>query len=214
MTVSPPAPARPHPGRPRSADADQAIRAATLHLLAELGYDSLTVEGVAARAGVGKPTIYRRFPSKAALVRDALDGLVQTMVIPDTGRVRDDLVAVVTQSIQKLAASPAGRIAAGLVAEMGRNPELAAAYRERLLLARRAAVARILDAGVARGELRGDLDREVVVDLLAAPPFYRALVSGDPLTVDLAERIVDCVLRGIAVDAHLTVPTPIRKQSE
>jgi AcrR family transcriptional regulator len=194
-----PAPAR--PGRRRSPEADRAIRAATMELLAEAGFGGLSMDGVAARAGVGKPTIYRRYPSKVALVCDVIRAVAEEEgPVPDTGSVRDDLVAVLARTCEALGQGPAGRIAAGLVAEMVRNAELAEAWRATAVAARRRTVLGILERGVARGELRPDADLPLVLDLIMGPVFFRLLVTGEPITADLAGPIVDAVLQGAAVD--------------
>ena len=186
-------------GRPPSAAVDRAIVDATREILAEEGYAGLTIEGVAARAGVGKATVYRRWPGKVELVVDVISETAAEQVpIPDTGSTRGDLVVLVRTIIDVLTTTNAGAITAAMVAECSRNPELAHAFRTGFVAVRRAAVVDLIERGVARGDLRPDVDRDLIVDLLVAPVHYRLLVTGAPLTPDLAERVVDAVLGGSA----------------
>lgn len=114
-------------GRPRSAEAHRAILEATLDLLAEVGYGRLTIEGVAARAGVGKTTIYRRWPSKPALVVAVAERLAEKVRRPDTGSTRRDLVLLLRDIIDVFTTTMAGRIVPGMIAEMAERPDLAEA---------------------------------------------------------------------------------------
>lgn len=185
------------PGRPRSEAADRAILDATLELLAEKGYQGLSMEGVAARAGVGKATVYRRWPSKVPLVVDAAIASVESVRPPDTGRVREDIRRLLGAVVGVLTDSLAGRVLPWLVAERLEDPELHEALRA-FWAARRSLMFSILERGVARGELTAELDREVVADLLYGPIHYRFLVSGDPLSGAFLDRLVEQVMRTVA----------------
>ncbi|HCO02102.1 MAG TPA: TetR family transcriptional regulator [Actinobacteria bacterium] len=185
------------PGRPRNADCDTAILAATAELLGECGYGRLSIEGVAARAGVGKSTIYRRWPSKVPLVIDAVACLHETAVPAEDEDTRQALVMSLSRFIHLLSESPAGPVLFGLIAELPRNPDLARAVREELLSKRRSRVFAILQRGIERGELREDTDLELTADLLAGPVFVRLMITGGPTPPDLAERVVDQVLAGL-----------------
>lgn len=186
-------------GRPRSAEADRAILDAALEIFAEQGYDGLTIEGVAARAGVGKATIYRRYPSKVDLVMAAASCLAQAATPePDTGSVADDLRVLARGLVHVLTQTVVGRVVPQIVAEVPRNPELAAAYRE-FVASRRRVVIAALERGIARGELRADTDAELVADLGAGPIFYRHLVSGGPLDESVTDRVVDSVTAAFVV---------------
>jgi AcrR family transcriptional regulator len=185
-------------GRPREARADRAIRAAALELLGERGVQDLRMDDVARRAGVGKATIYRRYPSKDALVTDAVSGLVSEIRIPDTGSTERDLLALMRDAVEVYAGSLASGLMPSLVAAMRRNPELARAVREDFLAGRRAALAEVLSRGVQRGDLRSDLDVELALDVLAGPLFYRLLVTGGPIDDRLAKGVVDLILKGYA----------------
>jgi AcrR family transcriptional regulator len=171
-----------------------------MELLAEAGYEGLTIERVAARAGVGKPTIYRRWSSKAALVVDTIRDHAEHEVAPDTGTTRGDLMAIVATAIEVFS-SDIGGVLVGLVAAMHRNAELADAFHASLLDERKVVLQEVLRQGVERGDLRPDLDPSLVVALLIGPVFHRLLVSREPLTAILAEQIVDAVLTGIKTRA-------------
>src|SRR5262249_7192709 len=122
------APAPKGPGRPRDPEADRAILQATIELLSEEGYEGLSIESVAARAGVGKTTIYRRWPSKEPLVVDAIKAFkapVDPMPPREDESTRDALIRVIGSFTKTVGHSGTGRMMAGLVAEMSRNPDLA-----------------------------------------------------------------------------------------
>lgn len=182
------------PGRPRNPEADRAILRATFDLMAEQGVGRLSMEGVAARAGVGKSTIYRRWPSKAALVKDAVIQFTRQKVpYPDTGSVRDDLIMLLRTIITVYTTTVAGRILPDLLGETVRNPELGQALNE-FWLSRRKVMFEVLERGVARGEIGEDVDQELVNELVLGPIYHRFLVSRLPLTPDRADYIVDNVL--------------------
>ena len=183
------------PGRPRDARRDEAILAATLEILKEHGYVGLTIESVAVRAGVGRPTIYRRWPSKPALVVAAL---VQSarLAIPevDTGSLRRDLIAVQRRQVELMSSPDSRRVTAGLIADLATDPELAQSYVSQYLAPRRAAVWQVLQRGVDRGELDAGVDFAFVYDLLVGPLFMRAVIWGEPLAADAAEKTADVIL--------------------
>jgi AcrR family transcriptional regulator len=187
------------PGRPRSATAEQAIVDATLALLVEGGVSGLSVEAVAARAGVGKATIYRRWTGKDSLIIDALARLDEDVPPQLRGlSVRDDLVTVLEHVRRKSTSTLAGQILPRMVAEARCNRELMACYREKVVAPRRARILHVLRAGVERGEVRADLDLELLVDLLVGPLIYRLLMRPDdrPLPRELPAAVVDAVLAG------------------
>jgi len=187
------------PGRPRSPEVDRSILTATIDLLADEGYGGVTMEGVACRAGVGKATVYRRWPSKSALVVDAMTACrEQKAPPPDTGSARQDLLIFVRAFRDQIRTSDAGRVMPALVAELARHPELAAAFREDFVQPRRARVIEAVRRGVERGEVRPDVDAEVVADGVVALLMYRFLVSGMAIDEGLPERVVDVLWRGIS----------------
>ena len=187
------------PGRPRDARHDQSILDATLGILLEQGYRGVTIEGVAARAGVGRPTIYRRWPSKPAVVVAALvqsDRLA--LPAPDTGSLRNDLIAVQRHQVERMNSPDARRVTAGLIADLADDPELADTYVSQFLAPRRATVWDVLQRGVDRGELDADVDFAFIYDLLVGPLFMRAVVWGQPLAPDAAENTTDVILAAFA----------------
>lgn len=187
------------PGRPRSAEADRAILQAAVDLLADEGYGGVTMEGVAARAGVGKATVYRRWPCKSALVVDAVTACRESGVQPpDTGSARQDLLVFVYGFLNHLRTSDAGRVMPALVAELSRSAELAQAFREGFVQPRRAKVLEAVRRGVERGEVRAGVDPELVADGVVAFLLHRFLVTGMEIDDDLPERLVDMLWRGVA----------------
>ena len=187
------------PGRPRSAEADAAIVRATLEVLREEGFRGLSVDAVRVRAGVGKATIYRRFPDKEALVRGAIGALDADAEVPDTGRVRDDIQAMWGRAYDAMAAAGAGTFVPRMLAEASGDPDLHRVFREALIEPRRQAVRTVLERGVARGELRADLDVELVIDMLSGPIIYRVLIEAGRLEGAAAQvlRVFDAALDGI-----------------
>ncbi|MGW0802301.1 TetR/AcrR family transcriptional regulator [Nonomuraea sp. NPDC002799] len=191
-------------GRPRRADVDESVLRAATELLLAHGYGGLSTDEVAERAGIAKTTLYRRWPTKDHLALAVVNRLQDSDEITDTGDIRRDL----TGYLEKIAAGlnrmrAAGRShddpSAGTVAEL-----VAAAARhadvgelERLMYARRNTLARaLLERAVERGELRADLDVEVLFDQLAGALYYRVLITGLPVDRAYAERLADTALRG------------------
>jgi AcrR family transcriptional regulator len=183
--------ARP-PGRPREARVDEAVRTATIELLAERGYAGVTIEGVAAKAGVGKTAIYRRFPSKAELVFDAAVHGLELLPPEDTGSLRGDLAALIQGIVASLTGPASEAAIPGLIADLGRDPRLAARFQQTFVAQEDALVAAVLERAVARGELRAAFDLELAHALLLGPVFaWLHLVRRPP--ADLAERLAECV---------------------
>jgi AcrR family transcriptional regulator len=180
----------------RSARAHAAILAATTELLAEAGYGALTIEGVAARAGVGKTTVYRWWPSKVALVIEAVSRALPAPAQIDTGELRHDLLIAVRRVIHTFARSPVGTVIPALAADAMSDPQLAEQFRNQLIRPRRSAVVEVLVRAAARGELPSDVDTDVLLDVYAGAVFYRILVSGEPVTDLLAEQLVGLLLDG------------------
>jgi AcrR family transcriptional regulator len=187
-------------GRPRDARADRAILTAALELMAERGVHELRMDDVAARAGVGKAAIYRRYRSKDELVADAVAALVSEITVPDTGSTRADLVALMRDAVEVYTGSVAAGALPSLVEAMSRNPGLAEAVRDGFLAARRAALRTVLERAIGRGDLRLDLDIRLALDVLGGPLFYRLLITGGPIDEQLAEGVTDLLLRGFAPD--------------
>jgi AcrR family transcriptional regulator len=181
-------------GRPRSPEADRAILDAALELFAECGFDGLTVEGVAARAAVGKGTIYRRYAGKIDLVMAAAKSISETQSpAPDTGSVDDDLRSLARGLVRVLTRTPAGPAVCQLVSELPRNPELAEAHRA-FVDTRRSMVVAVVRRGIERGELRAGVDAGRIADSIAGPIFYRYLVTQSRLDNAYADSLVDQVM--------------------
>jgi AcrR family transcriptional regulator len=188
-------------GRPKDARADRAILETTLELIADRGAHAFRTEDVAARAGVGKGAIYRRYRSKEELVTAAVAALVrEEIAVPDTGSTRGDLLALMREAVELYRSSLPGRLMPKLIGAMADNPELARAVRDGFLAVRRSALSEVLRRGVERGDLRPDLDLELALDVLGGPLFYRLLVTGGPLDEQLAEGVADLIVRGFAPD--------------
>ena len=186
-------------GRRRSESSHAAIVAATQELLVERSYPDLTIEGVAARAGVGKQTIYRWWPSKAALVLEAYLAGSEAVPPPREGAtVREDVRALLGWLIAVLAQPTGGHVVAGLVGELQHDPVLAEGFHRDVVPARREGMLAALERGRERGEIRADADLELAVDALHGAVFYRLLLSGEPLDDAFAERVAEQVLAGIA----------------
>jgi AcrR family transcriptional regulator len=186
---------------PRVERSRQAILDATLQLLTPDGdVTSLTVEAVAARAGVAKTTIYRRWRDKWELALDAvmIDMLPRLDEPVDVGDTRKELLTFVNSVVTMLAATPYGPAMQGLVSPIATDPDLARVYREQVVQPRHAELTPVIKRGIARGDLRPDTDTRLVHELLVGPIFYRLLLSGAPLDRKLGPRLVDAILAGFA----------------
>jgi AcrR family transcriptional regulator len=182
------------PGRPRDSRRDEEILTAVLRLLADTSYSELTIAAIARSAGVGKPTLYLRWASKAAVVADAVVRVMSADPFPDLGDVRSDLVAGLREMIHRFASTAAGRVLPGLVADLHDDPALLAAFQERYFLPRRRSIRAALERGVERGELAADIDHELAVDMLVGPIYYSLLSRGDKIETS-ADDLADAVLR-------------------
>jgi AcrR family transcriptional regulator len=182
--------------RRRNARSHTAILDATSQLLADVGYGQLTIEGVAARAGVGKATVYRWWPSKGALVIDVMRERRAGPVPTDSGNLRTDLLNAVLRVIHVLTDSPEGAVIPQLAADLVRDPALATRFRDQILRPRRSIVTQIVGKAVARGELAADVDVDLLLDVFAGAVFYRHVLSGEPVTDQFAHQLVDLLLDG------------------
>jgi AcrR family transcriptional regulator len=186
-------------GQSRAARVEKAILDATRELLAAGGVRELTVERVAARSGVAKTTIYRRWRGKHELALAVLLDMVdQVVATPDLGETRAELVAFVDAAVKILGSTLMGRVMQGLVSDLATDRDLARAFRERIVAKRLAEVRRVLERGIERGEIRADVDFELAHELLFGPVYYRLLLSGAPLDKNVAARIVDAVMPALA----------------
>ena len=196
------------PGRPRDPGYDKTILDATLEILFDKGYAGLTIDGVAARTGVGRPTIYRRWSSKPALVIAALTQSIGLSPTPDTGALRDDLLAFQREQLKMMDRPESRRITVGLVADLVGHPELAERYFGDYIRPRQESVWQALERGIERGELRPDADFTLIYDLLLGPLFVRSVVRGEPLDPELAAQTVDLVLAAFGTGTRRRRRTP------
>ena len=196
----------PRVGRPRDPAVDAAIVDATLGLLADGGYAAVTMEAVAARAGVGKATHYRRYSGKDQLVVDAVATLVEPTAHDAGAGVREQLVAVL-EGVRRKSGSLSARIFPRLVSEGIGNPALMDRYRAQVVEPRHALLRAVLTRAVDEGLVRPGVDLDHAVDLLVGPVVYRNLVRPDaPSSPDDAPRVVDDVLRALAPAADQETP--------
>lgn len=184
------------PGRRRSPQSHAAILKATVLLLEQDGYKNLSIEAIARQAGVGKQTIYRWWPSKAAVVLEAYGDQVIQMGVPDTGSFRSDLLAIVLGMLSTLN-SGVGVAMVSLIAEAQTDTELAQRFREQFIAGPRAIVQAILERGITRTEVRDDVNLDLVIDAVYGPIWYRLLLNQAPIDRPLAEALVDHLLLGI-----------------
>ncbi len=193
--------ARAGAGRPRTADADRAILAACLDRLEKVGYGPLTIDDVATAAGVAKATVYRRWPSKAALVQAASAPFYQeSLQMPNTGTLRGDLLLML-ETTRALFSGRSGRILKILVEVAADHAELGEMVQSDIYR-RRKLYHQVLSRSIARNETRPDIDHELVTELLIGPFWSRTLVSPAPLPPEIVVQIVDAVLDGIAARRH------------
>jgi AcrR family transcriptional regulator len=181
-------------GRPRDPLRRQAILEAALALIAELGYDRTTIDAIALRAGVSKPTLYRRWPhGKAELVADAIrERRADTRPTPDTGSLRGDLLALVAIQTGQLLEDV--HLACGLLTQMRTSPELAAVMQDHVIAEERGRFTDVLARAVARGELTCARVSPLFADIAGAIVFARVTITGEPVGRAFSEELVDHVL--------------------
>lgn len=185
------------PCSPRVERSKAAIVAATVELLVESGVEGLTVDAVAARAHVGKATVYRHWDGRGPLIVDAVTSLVAPAAAPvDTGSLRDDLLACYERMVAACSQPPLSAIMPSIVAAAERDPELRRLF-EGFTAARRAPVVAAIRRAQERGDARADLDVELACDLVAGPVFYKRLLMQDPADVAYVERLVDLVVAAL-----------------
>ncbi len=192
-----PEPSQPTAGirrRRRGRELEAAIRAAVVELTIEFGVAGVTMEAVAARAGTAKPVLYRRWPDRAALLRDTLVPLAME-AIPhhDTGSYRSDMLAIL-RGWKAFFDSPEGVIAPAIVGAMPHDPELSSAFRQGVIAWRKRAMTQTIDRAVSRGEVRADVRVDVARELGQALLWHRFLITGDEISDDFIEHVVDAIL--------------------
>jgi len=182
-------------GRPRSEEAHQAILDATLQLLQEVGFSALTVEGVASRAGVGKATIYRRWPSKLPLVVEAF-GQLPSLEDVDTGNLEDDLAGMLTAYLELFHTTPLAAVLPSLAGERAHNPELGQLF-DPVMRGRRQPLKRAFERAIERGELPADLEVDLAADLVVGPIAVRLFFTGSRIQPEMVGPMVRLALSGI-----------------
>ncbi len=169
--------------------------------MAEEGAEGCTIEAIAGRSGVAKTTIYRHWPSRTALVIDAVRGLMDDPVeVPDTGDVRGDVAALLASLADRLRTGHLAEVAPALVAAVDADPQLAELM-DVYVSGRREPMRAVLRRGIARGQLPEDLDVELVADAVAGPLFYRRLVARRPASPEYVRALVDLLFAGLATGA-------------
>ena len=195
------------PGRPRSAQAHKAILNSTLELLAEEGFQGLSIEEVAARAGVGKTTIYRRWSSKEELVIDAINAVQVNLSMVDTGNFRDDLLTLFKTAYQSMMARPLlEQLVVKIIGEYQTNPEIFQVFITQLLVPRFQQFRHMVEQAQARNEIRRDIDWTLVIELVAGSLYFhwiitRFLVPSSSFTPDeWVEQMIDMIMHGIGTN--------------
>lgn len=205
------------PGRPRSVRAERAIHAAALELLVEQGYEGMSIEAVAARAGVGKATIYRRYDGKEALIAAALRTLnpPPDLPLPDTGSVRGDLRFLIDVLARSTLSTVLGPMIVRVASAAISTPDLQSIFLENVIAPRHAAAFAILRRGVERGELRSDLDISLVLDMIVGSIIYRVLFGRADISrlPDIVPHYIDILLDGAASSPSGSPESPPRART-
>lgn len=189
---------KPPTGRPRDNNIDRRIHAATRELLSQSGYGTLTLEAVARRAGTTKPSLYRRWASKAELVTDVLADAAPTLTeVPGTDHL-DTLARTAAGFVAALSSTPFGPTILAVHADARRDPQLAERMLVHYLAPRAQTLHTLIERASAAGDIADDLDVDTVRDLLFGPLVYRMLVVGAPMTTDEAYRLATSAARAIA----------------
>lgn len=181
-------------GNRRDTRAHNAILSATLELLDEVGYTSMTIEGIAARAGVGKTTIYRWWSSKGALLGEALVSRLSKGPEAETGDLRSDLIRTIQVTVENYTGDAAKIVLVAFAAHVERDAHLLESFRTNFLAERRRHGHELLERAVARGALPADTDVNLLMDIWAGTIFYRSLITGEALEPDLPEKLADILL--------------------
>jgi AcrR family transcriptional regulator len=182
----------------RAEDRTETIMRATLDLAREAGYAKLSIEGVAARAGVGKHTIYRRWPSKGLLFLDSLLTRNEPgLDIPDTGDVMADFRQQIYAAVDLLGTPPWGPLYQALVGEAQHDPAVAAGLNERFIRPQTEKTIARIEAAVAQGQVSSDFDVELAMATLSGPLYFTFLITQEPLTHDYVDRVLEALFDGM-----------------
>ncbi|MDR8411761.1 TetR/AcrR family transcriptional regulator [Nonomuraea sp. 3-1Str] len=184
--------------REKSADRTVAIMRTTLELGQEIGYAKLSIEAVAARAGVGKHTIYRRWSSKGALFLDSLMSLNESgLDYPDTGDIVADLRTQIHAAVDLLGRPPFGPLVRALVGEAQYDPQIAAALSERFIAPQEAKTVARLERAREQGQISPDLDLDLAMAILSGPLYFRYLITNEQLTHTYVDRVLEALFAGL-----------------
>ena len=195
-------------GRPRSDRVHRAILDAFREVLSEDGFADLRLEHVAARAGVGKATIYRRWGSKEALAQELLAELAAPHIaVAEADDTSTELLAAVLNPMRAVTDTPFGPVIRALLSQIAVNPTLGDPFRATVVQARRDEIARVIGRGIARGDLRPDADVDIATELLVGPVYFRLMFGGE-LSLEFANRVVDTVMRGYATQERNSSKPP------
>ncbi len=185
-------------GRPRSDRSHQAILQATLELLAEVGFEAMSIEAIAARAGVGKTTIYRRYTSKDELIADAIESIREEIVLPDLGTLQQDIDALIENAAQ-IVLTPIGRqTVATIVSSAAHNPQFARIYWVKYLEPRREDFAIVLARAQARNEISPDVDANLIFDLMSGIMLYALIFQPTADWTSYIQRALKLLFKNIA----------------
>lgn len=182
----------------RAADRTESIMRTTLDLAQETGYAKLSIEAVAARAGVGKHTIYRRWPSKGALFLDAVLSLNEPVLdYPDTGDVEADLRTQTHAAVDLLGRPPLGPLYQALVGEAQHDPAVAASLNDRFITPQAERTAARLTRAKEAGQLAAGFDVDLAMEILSGPLYFRFLITQQPITHEHIDRVLDALFAGM-----------------
>ena len=193
------------PGRKRDTSRDDALRQAALEVLAEVGYDRLTIDAVAARAGAGKATCYRRWAGKAELVVDAIGRVKAAPELPDTGTLRGDLVAL-TCHFHDAEDSFRTEVQAGLVSGLVRDAKLRDVFAEKFIAPRKAVFRTVFERAVERGEIAPVANFELLSDIVPSLAFHRLILTGRPPDAAFIQTALDQIVLPLAAAPAATPP--------
>ncbi|KAI9130645.1 TetR/AcrR family transcriptional regulator [Acaryochloris sp. CCMEE 5410] len=182
------------PGRPRSASSHQAMLKATLELLAEIGFEKMSMDAIATRAGIGKTTIYRRYANKDKLVADAIESVREEICVPDTGNLWGDMDALIENAAQ-ITLTPLGKQAvAMIISSASSNAKFAQVYWEKYLLPRKQAFASVIERAKVRQEVASDVDAGLVFDTMSGIMLYALIFPPEEAWTDYIRRALSLLL--------------------
>jgi AcrR family transcriptional regulator len=183
-------------GRRRDGKAHSAILASTLDVFDDVGYGATTIEAIASRAGVGKTTIYRWWPSKGSLIGEALASRMSKGPEKEAGDLRKDLLSTIEVTLANYTGPGAEIFFLAFAAHLDRDDDLLESFRENFLEERRQHGRELLERAIARGDLPGEVDIEILMDVWAGAILYRGLIRGAKMDSAFAHTLVQLLLRG------------------